>query len=114
APITNIQLGEKAAKTPEEAALAVKMVLSLSWSPDGRRLAYARFREEGSDLELLEVATGQATRLAEKDQARLMPSWSPNGREIAFLGGKPMAATPAPRPPPPGAQPGPPQQEMEA
>jgi dipeptidyl aminopeptidase/acylaminoacyl peptidase len=60
------------------------------WSPDGRRIAYARTRDERlahrTDIWWMD-AEGQGARQLSFDQASAgSPSWSPDGRWIAFVG----------------------------
>jgi Tol biopolymer transport system component len=56
-----------------------------AWSPDGRRIAFARAGENGADLYVLELATGRVDRLTESPAVvEAHPDWSPDGRRIAF------------------------------
>lgn len=58
-----------------------------SWSPDGRRLAFASKRSGSFDIYVMD-ADGEGTRRltsTKKDDSH--PSWSPDGRQIAFARG---------------------------
>ena len=62
----------------------------IAWSPDSRRIAYARSRRGryGSvvnDLYLVEVETSAARRLT-TDRRASSPSFAPDGRRLAFVG----------------------------
>jgi len=56
-----------------------------AWSPDGTQVAYASARAENWELYLVEIATGQETRLTDHPASDFAPEWSPDGRQLAFL-----------------------------
>ena len=62
----------------------------ISWSPDGRQIAYARLHRgaHGSllnDLYVVEVATGRKRRLTTNRRAT-SPAFAPDGRRLVFVG----------------------------
>ncbi|QOR38895.1 Tol-Pal system protein TolB [Billgrantia diversa] len=59
-------------------------ILSPSWSPDGRRLAYVSFETERPAIYVQDVNTGQRTRLTSFDGINGAPAWSPDGRRLAM------------------------------
>lgn len=63
-------------------------VVDVAWSPDGTRLAITRQyaigeSRLGTDIYVLDLATGEEQRLTNDGTAR-RPSWSPDGTRIAF------------------------------
>ncbi|MBN8503951.1 MAG: PD40 domain-containing protein [Burkholderiales bacterium] len=77
----------------QEPAQSVSMdgreLLSLAWSPDGRRLAIASaMGNRDCRVDLLAFATRERRELAECtiDEIGAGLAWSPNGRELAYLG----------------------------
>ena len=56
-----------------------------AWSPDGTQIAFASTRTDNWELYLVEIATGQETRLTDHPAVDLAPTWSPDGKQIAFL-----------------------------
>jgi dipeptidyl aminopeptidase/acylaminoacyl peptidase len=54
------------------------------WSPDGRRIVYASYRDDAIELRLLDPATGASSSLLGGGSVNLEPRWSPDGRRIAF------------------------------
>ncbi|MBN1992217.1 MAG: PD40 domain-containing protein [Anaerolineae bacterium] len=56
-----------------------------AWSPAGRTLAFTSWREGNKDLFLLEIASGNVTRLTDTPTAEEWPVWHPNGKQLAFV-----------------------------
>lgn len=64
--------------------------VTLSWSPDGRRIAYdvlpkdliARGGVYPLEIEILDLETGKTTKIADGHK----PAWSPSGEWIAYFG----------------------------
>jgi Tol biopolymer transport system component len=57
---------------------------SLSWSPDGKTIAYSGSQGGVSDLYLLDVATGESKQLTNDRFADIQPTFSPDGKTIAY------------------------------
>jgi dipeptidyl aminopeptidase/acylaminoacyl peptidase len=66
-------------------------VTSFSWSPDGKRIAYAAkptpaFEDDkNSDIFLLTIADGKSKPLVKRKGADALPKFSPDGKSVAFL-----------------------------
>ena len=56
----------------------------LTWSPDGRSIAYMSNRNGDPDIYVMDVRTNTHRRLTFDDGRDWWPSWSPNGKWIAF------------------------------
>lgn len=55
------------------------------WSPDGKRVAFARYDRDAVELELLDVESGTVTALTKNSAVNVEPRWSPDGTRLAFV-----------------------------
>lgn len=60
-------------------------VMSPSWSPDGRRLAFVSFENFRSEVYLIDVATGTRQRVSHARGINGAPAWSPDGKKLAIV-----------------------------
>jgi TolB protein len=59
-------------------------LMSPSWSPDGREIAYVSFENKTAEIYIQEVLTGSRRKLASFKGINGAPSWSPDGRKLAL------------------------------
>jgi len=59
-------------------------IMSPTWSPDGRRLAYVSFEEGRSAVYVQEVANGRRDKVADYPGINSAPAWSPDGKYLAL------------------------------
>ena len=59
---------------------------NMSWSPDGRHLAFTSNRSGGWDIHVMDIATREVRQLTHSgaDGYASGPAWSPDGRHIAY------------------------------
>src|SRR5665811_1667765 len=58
------------------------------WSGDGNSILFARYLDDAVEIQLLDVATGEVTRLTHEGAVNLEPRWSPDGSRIAWVSTK--------------------------
>jgi len=59
-------------------------IMSPTWSPDGRRLAYVSFEGRRSQIVVQDVYTSARRTVSAAPGINGAPSWSPDGRRLAF------------------------------
>lgn len=71
---------------PQTIARSPEPIMSPSWSPDGRHLAYVAFDiDRGlSILQVQDVATGRVEAISAREGINGSPAWSPDGRYLAM------------------------------
>ncbi len=60
-------------------------VLSPTWSPDGKNIAYVSFQSGQPRIYVQELATGKQRRLTQYPGLNSAPAWSPDGRRLAVV-----------------------------
>jgi len=69
---------------PQTILTSNQPLMSPSWSPDGRQIAYVSFEKKLAEIYIQEVATGSRRKLAAFKGINGAPAWSPNGRQLAL------------------------------
>jgi TolB protein len=60
-------------------------ILSPSWSPDGKSLAYVSFEKERPEIFIQHLATARRTKVSGFAGLNSAPSWSPDGKFLALV-----------------------------
>jgi TolB protein len=69
---------------PQTVVRSREPLLSPSWSPDGRKLAYVSFERGNSSIYMQEITTGQRQILAAHKGINGAPAFSPDGSKLAL------------------------------
>ena len=69
---------------PQTILTSKQPLMSPSWSPDGRQIAYVSFEKKLAEIYIQEVASGSRRKLAAFKGINGAPAWSPNGRQLAL------------------------------
>jgi TolB protein len=93
--VTSVQQGDGAQQValkvadadgfnPQTIVTSSEPLMSPSWSPDGRRLAYVSFENKKASIYIQEVFTGRRQKIASFKGINGAPAWSPDGRKLAL------------------------------
>ncbi|NQW68952.1 MAG: Tol-Pal system protein TolB [Betaproteobacteria bacterium] len=59
-------------------------IISPSWSPDGKKVAYVSFEDRKPVIYIHELATGRRIALSNQKGNNSAPAWSPDGKKLAI------------------------------
>lgn len=65
----------------------VGAAISPEWHPDGRRIAYTQWADDGSHVVVKDLVTGQARRYSFAIGTNITPAFSPDGKDLVFAHG---------------------------
>ena len=77
---------------PQSLLVSSEPIMSPTWSPDGRQIAYVSFEKKKAQIFTVAVETGSRRLLTNFPGINGAPAWSPDGRELAVVlskGGSP-------------------------
>jgi TolB protein len=60
-------------------------IMSPTWSPDGKRLAYVSFQSGRPAIYIQDVSTGKQTKIISFPGLNSSPAWSPDGQRLAVV-----------------------------
>lgn len=60
-------------------------IISPTWSPDGKKIAYVSFENGRSEIFFQELATGKRERVVAFEGSNSSPAFSPDGTKLAFV-----------------------------
>lgn len=79
-----LQVADADGFNPQNIASSPEPLMSPSWSPDGKRIAYVSFERRSAAIYVQTLATGQRERMAEFPGINGAPAWSPDGTRLAL------------------------------
>ena len=70
---------------PQPLLISDMPIMSLSWSPDGQKIAYVSFEGHRSSIYLQNLATGRRQRISDAPGINGAPAFSPDGSRLALV-----------------------------
>lgn len=80
-----LQVADADGHQPHTLLESYEPIMSPSWSPDGRSLAFVSFERKRAEIYLIDVATGKRQLLSLFPGINGAPAWSPDGRKLALV-----------------------------
>lgn len=81
---------------PQRLLVSSEPIMSPTWSPDGKHIAYVSFEKKHSQIFTVDIETGKRRLLTAFAGINGAPAWSPDGRQLAVVlskGGAPKIYT---------------------
>jgi TolB protein len=70
-------------ENPRVMAESNESIMSPTWSPDGRKIAYVSFENRRSEIYVQTLRSGARQRVSARPGVNGAPAWSPDGRRLA-------------------------------
>jgi TolB protein len=80
-----LELADQDGYSPRPLLSSSEPIMSPSWSPNGRQLAYVSFEHRHAGIYLQDVASGERRLLSEFPGINGAPAWSADGRRLALV-----------------------------
>ncbi len=80
-----LQIADADGMNPQPALISREPIISPSWSPDGKRLAYVSFEKKKPIIYIHDLPTGQRQQVAAFLGSNSAPAWAPDGKRLAVV-----------------------------
>lgn len=80
-----LEVSDQDGYNPQPLLSSTDPIMSPSWSPDGRKLAYVSFENRRAAIYIQDLRTGSRHLLSKFNGINGAPAWSPNGRKMALV-----------------------------
>lgn len=80
-----LEVADQDGYNPRPLLTSPEPIMSPSWSPNGKQIAYVSFENKQSGIYIQNVATGSRTLMSRYPGINGAPAWSPDGRRLALV-----------------------------
>ncbi len=80
-----LEVADQDGYNPRPLLTSPEPIMSPSWAPDGRRIAYVSFENKKASIYEQNVITGKRTLISSYKGINGAPAWSPDGRRLALV-----------------------------
>ena len=80
-----LEVSDQDGYNPRPLLTSPEPIMSPSWSPNGRQVAYVSFENRRAGIYIQDVITGARRLLSEFPGINGAPSWSPDGKQLALV-----------------------------
>ena len=87
-PFFTLQIADSDGQQPRTVLESVEPILSPTWTPDGRKLAYVSFETGRPAIYMQDLASGERDTLAQFKGLNGAPSFSPDGKQMLLTASK--------------------------
>jgi TolB protein len=81
----SLEVADLDGHNPRQLLMSSEPIMSPSWSPDGRQIAYVSFERRKPQIFQVSVETGQRRLITDFAGINGAPAWSPDGRQMAVV-----------------------------
>ena len=80
-----LEVADSDGYNPQRLIVSSEPIMSPSWSPDAREIAYVSFLGNRSKIKIVELASGKSRIVSNFKGINGAPSWSPDGSKLALV-----------------------------